>query len=190
LTFVHPSFLYIPFFHIPPSLPLPSLLFPQVHTEKHLASKGIVLPAYQDAVWSYVKGQWDGNNLHIGDHVGQYADEDGKMVTERGFVGASSAATVTEEQATVLAEQASLRLLATLSFYLDGDLDRVEQVIKVVGIVKGDADFIGHGKVVNGASDMLVEALGDRGRHARTCTGAGSLPAAVTIEMIVKCKPK
>ena len=162
----------------------------QVHTEKLMAEKGIVLPAYQDAVWSYVKGQWDGNNLYIGDHVGQYEDAEGNMVTERGFVGESDLATVSAEQAEKLAEQASLRLLSTLSFYLDGDLDRVDQVVKVVGIVKGDNDFIGHGKVINGASNMLVEALGDRGRHARTCTGAGSLPAAVTIEMIVRCKPK
>ena len=59
-------------------------------------------------------------------------------------------------------------------------------MIKVVGIVNGTPDFIGHGKVVNGASDMFVEVLGDRGRHARTCTGAGSLPAAVTVECIVR----
>jgi enamine deaminase RidA (YjgF/YER057c/UK114 family) len=155
-----------------------------------MAEKGIVLPAYQDAVWSYVKGQWDGNNLYIGDHVGQYPDKDGNMVTERGFVGEGEDATVTPEQAEKLAEQASLRLLSTLSHYLDGDLDRVDQVIKLTGIVKGTNSFIGHGKVINGASNMLFEALGDRGRHARTCTGAGSLPASVTIELQVRCKPK
>jgi enamine deaminase RidA (YjgF/YER057c/UK114 family) len=155
-----------------------------------MAEKGIVLPAYQDAVWSYVKGQWDGNNLYIGDHVGQYKDAEGNMVTERGFVGEMEGSTVSEERATELAEQATLRILSTISHYLDGDLDRVDQVIKVVGIVKGDSDFIGHGKVINGASNLLVDVLGDRGRHARTCTGAGSLPAAVTVDIIVRCKPK
>ena len=87
-----------------------------------------------------------------------------------------------------LAAQAALRLLSTVSHYVDGDLDRVDQIIKVVGIVNGTPDFRGHGKVVNGASDMLVEVLGDRGKHARTCTGAGSLPAAVTVEMVVRIK--
>ena len=46
-------------------------------------------------------------------------------------------------------------------------------MIKVVGIVNGTPDFRGHGKVINGTSDLLVEVLGDRGRHARTCTGSG-----------------
>ena len=92
------------------------------------------------------------------------------------------------EEAEKLAGQAALRLLSTISHYCDGDLDKVDQMIKVVGIVNGTPDFIGHGKVVNGASDMFVEVLGDRGRHARTCTGAGSLPAAVTVEYIVRLK--
>mmetsp|Transcript_7198 Transcript_7198/g.8207 ORF Transcript_7198/g.8207 Transcript_7198/m.8207 type:complete len:177 (+) Transcript_7198:82-612(+) len=155
-----------------------------VHTEKLLKEKGIVLPAYQDAVWSYVKGQRDGNLLYIGDHVGQ--DENAQTV--RGKVGEGPDAAVTPEDAAKLAGQAALRLLSTISYYCDGDLDKVDQVIKVVGIVNGTPDFIGHGKVINGASDMLVECLGDRGKHARTCTGAGSLPAAVTVECIVRLK--
>eukprot|EP00947_MAST-08B_sp_MAST-8B-sp1_P005423 g5423.t1 len=155
-----------------------------VHTEKHMAEKGIVLPAYQDAVWSYVKAQRDGDKFYIGDHVGQ----NDEAVTVRGKVGEGSDAEVTPEEAELLARNAGLRLLSTLSHYLDGDLDRVDQVIKVVGIVNGTPDFRGHGKVVNGCSDLLVEVLGDRGRHARTCTGAGSLPAAVTCEMVVRVK--
>ena len=60
----------------------------------------------------------------------------------------------------------------------------------MVGIVNGEPDWRGHGKVVNGCSDVLVEVLGDRGRHARTCTGSGSLPAAVTCEMVVRIRPE
>lgn len=145
---------------------------------------GITLPAYQDAVWSYVKAQRDGDKLYIGDHVGQ----DENAVTVRGKVGEGPDAEVTPEEAEQLARNAALRLLSTLSHYLDGDLDRVDQVIKIVGIVNGTPDFRGHGKVINGCSDLLVEVLGDRGRHARTCTGAGSLPAAVTCEMVVRVK--
>lgn len=163
-----------------------------VHTEAEMAKKGVVLPEYQDAVWSYVKGQRDGNLLYIGDHVGQRKNpETGAMETVRGKVGdvgKDPEAAVTPEEAEELMGQAALRLLSTVNHYVDGDLDKVDQVIKVVGIVNGTTNFIGHGKVVNGASDMLVEVLGDRGRHARTCMGAGSCPAAVTVEMIVRLK--
>ena len=110
------------------------------------------------------------------------------METVRGKVGEGPDADVSPEYAEKLAEQASLRLLSTLSHYLDGNLDRVDQVIKVCGTVNGTPDFKGHGKVINGASDMLVKVLGDRGKHTRSCTGAGSLPAAVTVDMIVRVK--
>mmetsp|Transcript_9799 Transcript_9799/g.23227 ORF Transcript_9799/g.23227 Transcript_9799/m.23227 type:complete len:195 (+) Transcript_9799:87-671(+) len=155
-----------------------------VHTEARMKELGIVLPEYQDAVWSYVKAQRDGDKLYIGDHVGQ----DDNAVTVRGKVGEEAGAAVTPEEAEKLARQAGLRLLSTLSHYLDGDLDRVDQVIKVVGIVNGTPDFQGHGKVINGCSDVLVEVLEERGKHARTCTGSGSLPAAVTVEMVVRVK--
>jgi len=157
-----------------------------VATEAHMKTINITLPPYQDAVWSYVKAQRDGDKFYIGDHVGQ----DDNNVTVRGKVGEGPDAEVTPEQAEKLCRQAGLRLLSTLSHYLDGNLDRVDQVIKVVGIVNGTPDFRGHGAVVNGCSNLLVEVLGDRGKHARTCTGAGSLPAAVTIEMIVRVKPE
>jgi len=153
-----------------------------VHTEAAMAEKGIVLPAYQDAMWSYVKGMRDGNLLYIGDHVGQ----DENAVTVRGKVGEGGA--VTQEAANKLAGQAALRLLSTASHYLDGDLDRIDQVIKLTGIVNGVPDFQGHGKVVDGASDMFFEVLGDRGKHARTCIGAGSCPAAVTVEVVIRIK--
>ena len=154
-----------------------------VHIEANLAAKGIVLPPYQDAMWSYVKAQRDGQLLHIGDHVGQ----DKNAVTVRGKVG--EGAPVSVEEAQELAGQAALRLVSTLSHYCDGDLDKVDQVIKVTGIVNGVPDFQAHGQVVNGCSDMLFEIFGDRGRHARTCIGAGSCPAAVTMEMTVRLKP-
>eukprot|EP00937_MAST-01D_sp_MAST-1D-sp2_P000451 g451.t1 len=160
-----------------------------------MAAQGITLPAYQDAVWSYVKGQRDGQLLYVGDHVGQTsAAEAGEApVTVRGKVGEDADvecgdAVVNAEGAEALARNAGLRLLSTISHYCDGDLDRVDQVIKVVGIVNGVPSFQGHGKVINGCSDVLVEVLGDRGKHARTCTGSGSLPAAVTCECVVRLK--
>jgi len=157
-----------------------------VHTEAHMKEQGITLPAFQDAVWSYVKAQRDGDKLYIGDHVGQ----DESATTVRGKVGVAGEpdTEVTEEEAERLAENAALRLLSTLSHYCDGDLDKVDQVIMVNGFVNGTTHFRGHGKVINGCSNMLVKVLGDRGKHARTCTGSGSLPAAVTCDMVVRLK--
>ena len=106
-----------------------------VHIEAGMKEKGIVLPAYQDAMWSYVKAQRDGNLLYIGDHVGQ----DENAVTVRGKVG--DGGTVTVEEAQKLSAQAALRLVSTLSHYCDGDLDKVDQVIKVTGIVNGVPHF-------------------------------------------------
>jgi enamine deaminase RidA (YjgF/YER057c/UK114 family) len=155
-----------------------------VATEAQMKEKGIVLPEYQDAVWNYVKAQRTGNLMYIGDHVGQTAD----AVTVRGKVGSSGNAEVSVEQAIELAGNSAKRLLSTISFHLDGDLDRVEKIVMLNGFVNGEPEFREHGKVINGASDMMVAVLGDRGRHARTCTGSGSLPAAVTVDCIVQVR--
>ena len=63
-----------------------------------------------------------------------------------------------------------------------------ETFVQVTGFVNAEPDFIGHGKVVDGCSNMLVKVLGDRGKHARSCVGTGSLPAAVSMEMSVRVR--
>ena len=103
-----------------------------IQTEAEMAKKGITLPEYQDAVWSYVKGQWDGDNLHIGDHVGQRLNtETGAMETVRGKVGTRPRATITSEEAEELCVHAALILLSTVNNYTKKSLDKVVQVIKI-----------------------------------------------------------
>jgi enamine deaminase RidA (YjgF/YER057c/UK114 family) len=82
-----------------------------------------------------------------------------------------------------------LNLLSTVKSY-SGSLDRIERVIKVLGFVNSAPDFHRQPEVINGASDLLVELLGDRGRHARSAIGTCNLPMniPVEIEMIVKIK--
>ena len=63
-----------------------------------------------------------------------------------------------------------------------GDLDKVE-VVKLLGMVNAAPDFGDHPKVINGCSDLLVAVLGDRGRHARSAVGMGSLPGGITVEI-------
>ena len=80
-----------------------------------------------------------------------------------------------------------IQLLAALREHL-GDLDRVSQVVKVLGMVNSSPDFEDHPKVINGCSDLLVSVFGENGKHARSAVGMGSLPGQipVEIEMIVE----
>ena len=87
------------------------------------------------------------------------------------------------------ARQVGLTMLATLRANL-GSLDRVQRVIKVLGMVNCTPDFPDHPKVINGCSDLLIEVFGENGKHARSAVGMGSLPGQipVEIEMIVEIK--
>jgi enamine deaminase RidA (YjgF/YER057c/UK114 family) len=77
----------------------------------------------------------------------------------------------------------AISLLAQLKAACGGDIDRLVQVIKLTGFVNSTADFTDQPMVINGASDFLVEALGDAGRHARSAVSAASLPLGVAVEI-------
>ena len=76
-----------------------------------------------------------------------------------------------------------LNLIAQARAACDGDLDRVRRVVKLGGFVNGTADFTDQPKVVNGASDLMVEVFGEAGRHARFAVGAPALPLGVSVEV-------
>jgi enamine deaminase RidA (YjgF/YER057c/UK114 family) len=111
--------------------------------------------------------------------------EDGRLAT--GKVGAG----VTVEQANAHARRAGLGLLAVLEQFL-GSLDRVEQIVKLLGMVNAVPDFEQQPAVINGCSDLLVEVFGERGRHARSAVGMGSLPGNITVEIeaVVAVRPE
>ena len=77
----------------------------------------------------------------------------------------------------------ALSLLAQVRAACGGDLDRLKRVVKLTGFVNSTADFTDQPKVINGASDFMVEALGDAGRHARSAVSAASLPLGVAVEI-------
>ena len=81
------------------------------------------------------------------------------------------------------AERCALGLLAQVSAALNGDFDRLTQVVKLTGFVNSTPDFTDQPEVINGASDLLVNLLGDKGKHARFALGAGSLPLNVAVEI-------
>ncbi len=77
----------------------------------------------------------------------------------------------------------AINILAQLRNACDGDLDRVVRCIKIVGFVNATPDFADHPKVINGASDLVVSIFADKGRHARSAIGMGSLPLGVATEV-------
>lgn len=147
--------------------------------EERLHELGIKLPTGKAPGGNYITAcQWQGI-VYVAGH-GSFDVETGEPVT--GKVGID----LTVEQGYEAARLAGLWCLGTLKDYL-GDLDRVARILKVTGFVNASPGFTEHPKVINGCSDLLVSIFGERGRHARSAVGMGSLPKdlAVEIEMIV-----
>jgi enamine deaminase RidA (YjgF/YER057c/UK114 family) len=111
-------------------------------------------------------------------------DENGEPI-HRGKVGAD----LTVEQGYEAARQCGLQLLASLELHL-GSLDRVKEIVKVLGFVSSSSDFYRQPEVMHGFSDLMVEIFGERGKHARSAIGTNVLPdnQAVEIEMIVRIR--
>ena len=145
--------------------------------EEHLSSLGEALPDPKKAVANYLGCKRSGNILYVS----------GRVSPTRGEVG--SELTVTEAQ--MAAKEALLDILAIVKEEI-GDLDRILGVEKMVGFVRSSRSFTEQPKVIDGASDLLVELFGDAGRHARTATGVAQLPfgAAVQLEMILRLAPE
>ena len=142
--------------------------------EDRLAERGLSLPEVAAPVAAYVPAVVDG------DHVltsGQLPFVEGSLPAT-GKVGAE----VTPEQAAELARTCALNALAAVKSVL-GDLDRIEQVVKVVGFVASDPSFTGQPAVVNGASEFLGEVLGEAGVHARSAVGVAVLPMDSPVEV-------
>ncbi len=141
--------------------------------EDKLRQLGLTLPAVPTPLANYVPFRLDGNTLYLSGQGPRRPD--GTMHT--GKVGRD----VTVEDAYQHARLVGLGLLAVAKAAA-GDLDRVE-VLKVLGMVNAVPEFTDHPKVINGCSDLLVEVLGDAGRHARSAVGMGSLPNRMTVEI-------
>jgi enamine deaminase RidA (YjgF/YER057c/UK114 family) len=110
---------------------------------------------------------------------------DGQMLAV-GKVGSA----VDEETARACARACALNAVAAVVDVV-GDVDRIRRIVKVVGFVASDPDFVGQPAVVNGASDVLGEIFGEAGVHARSAVGVAALPkdAPVEVEMIVEVAP-
>jgi enamine deaminase RidA (YjgF/YER057c/UK114 family) len=142
--------------------------------EARLAELGVTLPDAPAPAANYVPFVRDGGLLFVS---GQISVWNGQPIT--GKLG--SDLDVPEGQAA--ARICAINLLAQVRSACDGDLDRLEQVVRLGGFVNATPDFTHHPQVVNGASDFMVEVLGKAGRHARAAVGCVSLPMGVAVEV-------
>jgi enamine deaminase RidA (YjgF/YER057c/UK114 family) len=150
--------------------------------ETRLKELGITLPPPGSPAGNYVPFVIVGNLAYM---AGQVAREAGKM-KYTGKVGRD----ISVEQGAEGARLCAVNLLAQLKVACGGDLDRVERCVRLGGFVNSPPDFLEHPKVVNGASDLMVEVFGERGQHARTAVGVAALPldSAVEVEAIFQLK--
>ncbi len=143
--------------------------------DNRLKELGIELPVAAKPVANYVGWVRTGNLVFT---AGQVPLKDGKIE----FVGKVGAEYSTEDAAKA-ARLCALNVIAQVKDACGGDLDRVKRIVKVVGFVNGIPAFSQHPKVINGASDLFVEVFGEKGKHARSAVGAGSLPLNVAVEV-------
>jgi enamine deaminase RidA (YjgF/YER057c/UK114 family) len=142
--------------------------------EQRLANAGLELPAALPAFGQYVPAVLHRDHLWLGGHFGMRPD--GALHTGR------CGHDVTTTEARDAARSAAINLLATARETL-GSLNRVEQVAQLYGVVNATADFVEHTSVIDAASDVLVEVLGEAGRHTRLAVGVASLPANLVLEI-------
>ena len=147
--------------------------------ESKLAELGLRLPNVVPPLASYVPAVASGEYVFTS---GQLPMVDGKLGMT-GKVGAE----VTAEEAKALARTCALNAIAAVKSVI-GDLDRVEQVVKVVGFVASAADFTGQPGVVNGASELLGEVFGEAGVHARSAVGVAVLPLDAPVEVEIQVR--
>jgi enamine deaminase RidA (YjgF/YER057c/UK114 family) len=149
--------------------------------EEVLASMGLRLPEPMEPLANYVTAVRDGSLLYTS---GTSCFVEGKLKYQ-GKVGAE----LTLEEGYEAAKITALNLLSTIKSHI-GELDRIERVIKVLGFVNSAPDFHRQPEVINGASDLLVAVLGEKGKHARSAIGTNNLPMniSVEIEMIVRIR--
>lgn len=149
--------------------------------EQRLAALGITLPQPNPPVANYVPFVRSGQFVHISGQVS--VDANGGI---KGVVGED----VDAETAKQAARLCGINLIAQMKAACDGDLNRIARVVKLGGFVQAGPNFFEIPQVVNGCSDLMVEAFGDAGRHARSAVGVYRLPMnfAVEVDAVVEVR--
>ena len=142
--------------------------------EAKLESMGLELPGAPAPAANYVPYVVSGKTVYVSGQISQGPD---------GLILGKLGDTMDVEEGARAAARCALSLLAQAKAACGGDLSRLKRVVKLTGFVNSTPDFTEQPKVINGASDLLVELLGETGRHARSAVSAASLPLGVAVEI-------
>ena len=143
--------------------------------DKRLKENNVVLPEAPAPVGSYVASKIVGKLLYISGQISM--NSKGELI--KGKLGKN----LNTEDGYKAAERCALSILAQAKKILSGNLDEIKSCIKIVGFVNSTDDFIEQPKVINGASDMLVKILEDKGMHTRAAVSVNNLPLGVAVEI-------
>ena len=143
--------------------------------DARLQELGLEIPEAAAPVANYVAYVVTGNLCFT---AGQVTLKDGAF-EHQGKLGAE----ISVDEGYQAARLCAINIIAQLKAACGGDLDRVKRIVKLVGFVNSTPDFVDQPKVVNGASDLMVEVFGDAGKHARSAVSAASLPVGVAVEV-------
>ncbi len=151
----------------------------EADVELKIKNMGIEIPVPGEPVANYVHTVRTGNLI--------FTAGKGPTKPEGDYIIGKLGEDLTVEQGYEAARYSAIQLLGALKKEL-GDLNKVKRIVKVLGMVNSTSDFTQHPEVVNGCSDLMVEIFGEKGKHARSAVGMGSLPRniAVEIEMVVE----
>ena len=154
-----------------------------MHTfEENIKKLGLIIPELAVPVANYVPFKIIDNMMYIS---GQAPVKEGELIY-KGKVGTD----ISIEEGIEAAKLCCVNIIAALNRGIDGNWDRLENFVKVVGYVNCKDDFIDQPKIINGASDLLVNIFEDKGRHTRVAVGSNALPLGIAVEIdaIIKLK--
>ena len=142
--------------------------------ESKLAELGVTLPDAPAPAANYVPYVQVGDILYVSGQISNGPD---------GFITGKLGDNMSVEDGAAAAKSCAISLLAQVKAACGGDINRLVRVIKLTGFVNSTADFTDQPKVINGASDFMVAAVGDAGRHSRSAVSAAALPLGVAVEI-------
>ena len=144
------------------------------HFEAKLKELGITLPEAPAPAANYLPFVQVGDIVYVSGQI---------SANENGLIKGKLGDGMSTEEGAAAARVCAINLLAQVKAACGGDLDRLLRVVKLTGFVNSTTEYTGQPKVVNGASDLLAEALGDAGKHSRSAVSAASLPLGVAVEV-------